>query len=309
MKILVVSGFLGAGKTTFIKELIRRTGKFLVILENEYGENDLDSRSLKNGGGEIEILEFMEGCVCCTKKDSFVNTILSISAALNPEFLIIEPTGIGKLSNILENIKKIQYEKISILKPLLVLSPKNINYYLNNFPEIYLDQIQNAEQIIFSKAEQESEDFLELAKNELLKLNPQSKIISTHYTKQGQEWWDNLLVLENQENKILEINSETELNLEQISLKDAKLANLGELIILLEDILRGELGQIVRAKGVLEVGREFLRFDVADNFYGIIAEENPKNQSVFIGKNINIEKLLRRLNSQEKKTNLAHHHH
>ena len=96
MKILVVSGFLGAGKTTFIKELIRRTKKQPVILENEYGDNNLDSRSL-SGGGALEILEFMEGCVCCTKKDSFVNTVLSISAAMDPEYLVIEPTGVGKL--------------------------------------------------------------------------------------------------------------------------------------------------------------------------------------------------------------------
>ena len=307
MKILVVSGFLGAGKTTFIKELIQRTGKFLVILENEYGENDLDSRSLKQGGGEIEILEFMEGCVCCSKKDSFINTIISISSALNPEFLIIEPTGLGKLSNILNNIKKIEYENISLLKPLLILSPQNINNYLNNFKEIYLDQILNAEQIIFSKIEQEDNNFLEQAKQQILKLKPNAEIITNSYSKQNQEWWDSLLDLTS-ENKNLSENKkeENDLDLEQISLKNAKLDNPSQLIILLEDILRGELGQIVRAKGVLKVGREFLRFDVADNLYGIIyeEEENPKTQCFFVGKNIKIEKLLTRLNSQ-----LSSHNH
>ena len=88
MKVLIVSGFLGAGKTTFIKEAIVRSGKKPVVLENEYGDTDLDKQSIGQAG-KLEILEFMEGCVCCTKKDSFVNTILTISAGLDPEYLIV----------------------------------------------------------------------------------------------------------------------------------------------------------------------------------------------------------------------------
>ena len=88
MKVLIVSGFLGAGKTTFIKEAILRSGKKPVVLENEYGDTDLDRQSIGQVG-ELEILEFMEGCVCCTKKDTFVNTVLTISAGLDPEYLIV----------------------------------------------------------------------------------------------------------------------------------------------------------------------------------------------------------------------------
>ena len=105
MKVLIVSGFLGAGKTTFIKELVRRSGTRPVIMENEYGENNLDARELSaiqsppptagaadaspspasGGGQEMKILEFMEGCVCCTMKDSFVNSVLTIFSGLAPE--------------------------------------------------------------------------------------------------------------------------------------------------------------------------------------------------------------------------------
>ena len=93
MKILVVSGFLGAGKTTFIKELIKRTGKQIAVLENEYGDTNLDSQDIQETG-ELKVWEFAEGCVCCSKKDSFANTILAISASLDPEFLVVEPTGV-----------------------------------------------------------------------------------------------------------------------------------------------------------------------------------------------------------------------
>ena len=106
MKILIVSGFLGAGKTTFIKELVRRSGTRPVIMENEYGENNLDATELEqslSAQKEMKILEFMEGCVCCTKKDSFVNSVLTVFSGLDPEYLVIEPTGVGRLSNILQN--------------------------------------------------------------------------------------------------------------------------------------------------------------------------------------------------------------
>ena len=89
MKILLVSGFLGAGKTTFIKELIKRTGTHPVIMENEYGDNNLDSLELRNDAAredDIQVMEFMEGCVCCTMKDSFANSVFTIFSSLDPEY-------------------------------------------------------------------------------------------------------------------------------------------------------------------------------------------------------------------------------
>ena len=126
MKILIVSGFLGAGKTTFIKELIRHTAVRPVIMENEYGETDLDSQDLKQSvpaQKDMQILEFMEGCVCCTMKDRFVNSVLTIFSGIDPEYLVIEPTGVGRLSNILKNRKPILHDNISLLKPVVVLVP------------------------------------------------------------------------------------------------------------------------------------------------------------------------------------------
>ena len=191
MKILVVSGFLGAGKTTFIKELIRRTKKQPVILENEYGDNNLDSRSL-SGGGALEILEFMEGCVCCTKKDSFVNTVLSISAAMDPEYLVIEPTGVGKLGNILSSIRRIEYERIALLPSVLVLAPRSINSYLKEFPEIYTDQVKHASKIVFSKSENESPELLQRVTEQIRAINADAEIISSHYSKMDDAWWNAL---------------------------------------------------------------------------------------------------------------------
>lgn len=329
MKILVVSGFLGAGKTTFIKELIRRTKKQPVILENEYGDNNLDSRSL-SGGGALEILEFMEGCVCCTKKDSFVNTVLSISAAMDPEYLVIEPTGVGKLGNILSSIRRIEYERISLLPSVLVLAPRSINSYLKEFPEIYTDQVKHASKIVFSKSENESPELLQRVTEQIRAINDKAEIVSTHYTAMDDAWWNALfegsepdsdsdsdsvsgsgripglektsMAAQSPEYRKRSLGyslADAAQNLaqpQQITLKNVGLATPAELIILLEDILRGRFGYIPRAKGVVRVGAEHLRFDLADGLYAIIGadEKSPESQCTFIGNHLDAKGLRTR---------------
>lgn len=309
MKILVVSGFLGAGKTTFIKELIRRTKKQPVILENEYGDNNLDSRSL-SGGGALEILEFMEGCVCCTKKDSFVNTVLSISAAMDPEYLVIEPTGVGKLGNILSSIRRIEYERIALLPLVLVLAPRSINSYLKEFPEIYTDQVKHASKIVFSKSENESPELLQRVTEQIRAINENAEIIFTHYSTMDDAWWNALFEGSESAVKTVETPEYRKRSLgyslndvaqnlgqpQQITLKNVALSSLAELIVLLEDVLRGRFGYIPRAKGVVLVGAEYLRFDLADNLYAIIGadEKEPKSQLTFIGNRLDVEGLRAR---------------
>ena len=129
MKILIVSGFLGAGKTTFIKELIRRTGQDIVILENEYGDTNIDKGELSSSG-DISVLELMEGCVCCTVREGFANSVLTIASALSPAFLIVEPTGAALLSRIIDNLSRITYGDISLLPPVTLVSPRGIDHCL-----------------------------------------------------------------------------------------------------------------------------------------------------------------------------------
>ena len=97
MKILIVSGFLGAGKTTFIKALAKHTGKEFAILENEYGAAGIDKDRLETelASGTVNIWEMTEGCICCSAKGDFALSVLSIANAVDPEYLVIEPTGVG----------------------------------------------------------------------------------------------------------------------------------------------------------------------------------------------------------------------
>ncbi|MBQ3797716.1 MAG: GTP-binding protein [Butyrivibrio sp.] len=342
MNILIVSGFLGAGKTTFIKELIRRTGTNPVILENEYGDNSIDANELRNNSPsekKLEVLEFMEGCVCCTMKDSFINSVLTVFSSLNPEYLVIEPTGVGKLSNIVNNLKPILHGSIRLLPPIVVTAPCSYRQNMNEWGELYRDQVANAKTVVFSKCEYESSDILSETGDAIRKINPEADIICSHYSGQSEEWWRSLMGLESAEYKSLSsyptldsvINqklakvlsesfpgSSAELSegsgsssdttgISQITINDAGLENPAQLIQLLEDCLRGEFGLVARAKGTIPVGKETLRFDLADRLYSIAVSPEAGNQCVFIGKFLDKKGILSRLNSfcQEKPVSLV----
>lgn len=311
MKILVVSGFLGAGKTTFIKEMIRRTGKQVVVLENEYGDNNLDSQSIAEVG-ELQILEFMEGCVCCTKKDSFANTILAISASLDPEYLVVEPTGVGKLGNILSNLQKVCYERIEILPPVVILTPRSIGDYLAGYPDIYKDQVRYAGQVIFSKIEQEDPAVVADACRRIRQINPNAPIIDHPYGGQPDDWWHRLL--EGEDHAVASpAESDTSAappQMDQLTVHDGQIRDPGEMILLLEDILHGRFGDIPRAKGVIRAGGEWIRFDLADRLYAVTGEwgSEPQTQCVFIGNNLAREEICARLQATLP-TEHHHHHH
>lgn len=288
MKILIVSGFLGAGKTTFIKELIRRTGTAPVILENEYGNNSIDAgelRSTDSGEKKLEVLEFMEGCVCCTMKDSFVNSVFTVFSGLSPEYLIIEPTGVGQLSNILSNLKPLLHDPVTLLNPIVVLAPRSYDQNMKDFEALYKDQIAYAKTVVFSKCENEDIEVLSATEAAIREINPHAEIISRHYSEQDDEWWRSVMALTSENIDVEESVSEIT-DFSQMTMNNASMENPFQLIQLLEDCLRGQFGYIVRAKGTIPVGNETLRFDLADGLYSITDSPEKNNQCVFIGKNL-----------------------
>ena len=292
MKILVISGFLGAGKTTFIKEMIRKSGIRPVILENEYGETDLDSRELSGSSSSVEVMEFMEGCVCCSKKDTFANSLISISASLDPEYLVVEPTGVGMLGNILANISKVEWEKISLLKPVVILSPRTYYSNMAEYGSICENQIRNAAYIVFSKIENEDRDFIEQIKKEVLKINPGAKITDTDYHDNDPQWFTKLLTGD-ELTDIAEDTKDNSSELDMYTLKRVKMDSPASLVKLLEMGVRGQLGELARIKGVVRCGDTWLRFDSADGLYSItgVQEEDPETQCVFIGNTIDRTKI------------------
>ncbi len=292
MKILVISGFLGAGKTTFIKEMIKKSGIRPVILENEYGQTDIDSKELSSSSSSVEVMDLMEGCVCCSQKDTFANSLISISASLDPEYLVVEPTGVGKLGNILTNIRKVEWEKISLLKPVVILAPRSYYSNMAEYGSIYENQIKNAAYIVFSKIESEDRDFIEQIKSEILEINPDAIITDTDYHDKDPQWFTKLLTGD----ELTDIAEDAEDNsseLDMYTLKRVKMDSPASLVKLLEMSVRGQLGELARIKGVVRCGDTWLRFDAADGLYSItgVQEEDPETQCVFIGNTIDRTKI------------------
>ena len=278
-------------------------------MENEYGETDLDSQDLKQSLPEqkdMKILEFMEGCVCCTMKDRFVNSVLTIFSGIDPEYLVIEPTGVGRLSNILKNLKPILHDNIKLLKPVVVLAPQTYDRNMSEWPELYSDQISNAGTVILSKVENEDPTVIEDIAGRIRKINPNAEIVTEHYSIRPDEWWKDLMMMPVENTVMINETPQTE-TINQLSFQTAHLDRPSELIMLLEDCIRGELGHIARAKGVIPAGGEMLRFDLADRQYAVTGATECKTQCVFIGTDLNEESLYRRLGTSpdEKRMHIA----
>ena len=178
IKVDVISGFLGAGKTTLIKKLFETLLKNekVVLIENEFGEIGIDGSFLKEAG--INIKEINSGCICCSLVGDFSLSIKEVIDKFNPERIIIEPSGVGKLSDIVEAIKKVDAPlELNILTT--VVDGTKAKVYLKNFGEFFIDQVESANTIIVSKTDKMTEekiiDCVELLKNK----NNDALIITT----------------------------------------------------------------------------------------------------------------------------------
>ena len=319
MKILIVSGFLGAGKTTLIKEMANKTKRDFVVMENEYGDVDIDSNILKDEG--MNIWELTEGCVCCTMKQDFASSILTIANSLDPEYLIVEPTGAAKLSNIINNIKQIEYERIVLLKPITIIDGNTFDSFINSYDDIYTDQILNGSKIIISKMESkeeyEKEDLIKKIKSLIMKNNlplDNIEILEEHYSNKDKKWWENILnsfLDDKYAIKELEKPKNEEMP-DSISMKACSVESENKFMTLLEDIVHGRFGFVARSKGFIKCGNNYLRYDVVGDRYAVTgANENDELEIVFIGKDLN-RKLLREEFQPVYRDNIKHkeeHHH
>lgn len=182
IKIDVISGFLGAGKTTLIKKLFASDLKNekVVLIENEFGEIGVDGAFLKDSG--VQIKEINSGCICCSLVGDFSKSMKEIVEKFNPDRIIIEPSGVGKLSDIIKAIEKVE-EPLKINIVATVVDGGKCKMYFKNFGEFYDDQIKQANTVIVSKTDKLSEEKI-LAAVELIKsLNPHATIVTTPVTE------------------------------------------------------------------------------------------------------------------------------
>lgn len=299
MKVLIISGFLGAGKTTFIKEMIKKTNREYVILENEFGDVNIDGSILKNienVTADIEILEMSSGCVCCNTKSDFLSTLIVIENSLKPDFLVVEPSGIAMLSNVVNNINKIEYEKIQVLNPISIVDANTYFKYKEKYNEIFIDQIRTAKFIQLSKLENIDEELKEKIKKDIYKINENVNLFMEEYKEKDFNFWNDFFegkLVEKDNKEIVDVN----LKLENVSYKDVRANNPLELINFLERVIRNEFGDISRAKGNFKSNDYSIHFELVDKNYEILVDEKKEeNNIVFIGKDINRDRIKNVLN-------------
>ena len=177
-KIDIFSGFLGAGKTTFIQKLIKEAYKNeqLVLIENEFGEIGIDGSFLKDAG--VEIKEINSGCICCSLVGDFESSMKELITKFNPTRIVIEPSGVGKLSDIIDAVKKLDADlELNILATVVDAGKTKI--YLKNFGEFFNNQVEAADTIVISKVDKVKEDKLVEAVNLIKEVNPHANIITT----------------------------------------------------------------------------------------------------------------------------------
>ena len=179
-KIDIISGFLGAGKTTLIKKLLSEAfqGEKVVLIENEFGEIGIDGGFLKDAG--IEITEMNSGCICCSLVGDFGTALKEVIDRYHPERVIIEPSGVGKLSDVIKAVQNVQDGTDLVLNSFTTVADANkCKMYMKNFGEFYNNQVENAGTIILSRTGNIKEEKLEKAVELLREKNKDAAIITT----------------------------------------------------------------------------------------------------------------------------------
>ena len=177
-KIDIISGFLGAGKTTLIKKLIAEAfqGEKLVLIENEFGEIGIDGGFLKEAG--IQITEMNSGCICCSLVGDFGEALKEVLEKYNPDRVIIEPSGVGKLSDVIKAVQDIG-DSVVINSTATVVDASKCKMYMKNYGEFYNNQIEYAGTVILSRTQNVSADKLDKCLKMIREKNDEASVITT----------------------------------------------------------------------------------------------------------------------------------
>ena len=298
IKLDIFSGFLGAGKTYIIKKLIENNiyNESVAIIENEFGEVSIDALVLKDTN--IKIKEINSGCICCEVTGDFKEAVLEVINNYHVERIIIEPSGVAKLSDILKVFKEKELKNaVKVDNVITVIDPNKFDLYINNFKDFYKDQIVNAKNIVISRSEKAKEELLLDVKGKIRKINSSIKIIEGNLDS-------NLVEVVNKEKAVLKIKENKNVKGKLGTVITSKAKDLFETFVIYPNniLSKSELnskfkfisssnifGEVLRAKGVVKLNDgSFGQFDfVKDEFEIRKINSNEKSVISFIGTNLN----------------------
>ncbi|HAT4141413.1 TPA: GTP-binding protein [Clostridium perfringens] len=307
MKVDIISGFLGAGKTTLIKKLLDTLVKAekVAIVENEYGEVGIDGDLLKDR--RIEVKEINSGCICCTIKGDFKQNILDIISNYRPDRIIIEPSGVANFSQVLESIKEAHIEGLRINMKITMVDAQNVHMYMKNFGDFYRSQLVNANTVILTRVEKLSDKEITHVCNEIKTINNKANIITTELSKLSPE-----RIIQVSEKKVenlienINIKKSKRIGLRRVSapeffenwgVETPKTFEYSELVKILNEFQNNKHGEVLRAKGIIKSkDNKWFKFDFVPNDISIVNYKSDYTGRVcVIGRNLNkdsIDKLF-----------------
>ena len=302
----IFSGFLGAGKTMLIKKLLSEKvyGKNTVIIENEFGEVGIDGDILKESN--IEIKEINSGCICCQVSGNFGEAVLEVINKYNPDNIIIEPSGVAKLSEILNILHGIKFQnKLEIRNIFTLIDIRNYNIYLKNFKEFYENQIRKANTIVLSRSQFVDNDKINSTIDSIRKINYKSRIIYEPWELlKGKDFFNinspekrkELHVVSSEINKALrkEVNHSAKEIFESYPIDLCENMSAQEIQKKFEFISKNnKFGNIIRAKGVFKgTDGTYYQFDYVPNeFKSRKIKWSNKRVVSIIGSELNIKEL------------------
>ncbi len=279
VKVDIFSGFLGAGKTTLIKKLISESfyKEKVVVIENEFGEIGIDGSILKSAN--IEVREINAGCICCNVSGDFKKAVKEVVAKYSPERIVIEPTGIAKLSDLLTALSSAELKNLIELKMVVtVVDVLKYDMYSANFGEFYRNQIIHSNIILLSRTQNADTDKISGIKEKIERLNNKACIVTTPWDKLSAQ-----RIIQLNENSA-KLSLQNEVNLIKRALGSASIKALGNhsgnevfetwsyetpkkfnaksLVNLLSKINNNSCGKVLRAKGIVQADNdEWMQFD------------------------------------------------
>ena len=182
-KIDIISGFLGAGKTTLIKKLLQEalSGEQIVLIENEFGEIGIDGGFLQEAG--VEIREMNSGCICCSLVGDFGKSLTEVLTKYQPDRVVIEPSGVGKLSDVMKAVTDVNAEAgVTLNSSVVVVDALKCKMYMKNFGEFFNNQIENSNTIVLSRTDNMADSRIEQVVAMIREHNPNAQIITTPWT-------------------------------------------------------------------------------------------------------------------------------
>ncbi len=280
MQVQLICGFLGAGKTTLIEQLLQRSEGKVALLVNEAGDVGLDGEFLARTR-HVDIMELPGGCVCCSLRHDLVAAVKDIYHTVDPVKLYIEPSGVAAPSGILAALGAPELADLVQLQAVVgVVEPEVFlkEYRSGSFGRFYSDQLQNSDIILLNKIDLVPEHMVDEAEQEITKINPTALIYRTTHCR---------VQLPGGERHRLTVKSDFALHLQTLTIRPQNPVLVETLKKLAQRLQQGQFGQVVRAKGLLNTGLGWVRFDYASGNY--LISDFPEAQSsriVFIGKEI-----------------------